>query len=56
MGGSSLSGLPSTLVARTARVPWPEPVTPRGRRKHGAVAVGLGVSVRQRGTGTDDHR
>jgi hypothetical protein len=29
-GGSFLSGPPSTLVARTARAPWPEPATPRG--------------------------
>jgi hypothetical protein len=35
-GGSSLSGPSSSSVARTARAPWPEPVTPRGRRRHGA--------------------
>jgi hypothetical protein len=44
-GGSSLSGPPSTLVACTTRAPWPEPVTPHGRRRHGAVAVGQRVSV-----------
>jgi hypothetical protein len=51
-----LSGPPSTMVMRTARVPWPESVTSRGRRKHEAVAVDWVVSVRQRGTGTGDHR
>jgi hypothetical protein len=30
-GGSSLSGPPSTLVTRTARAPWPEPVSVRRR-------------------------
>jgi hypothetical protein len=54
MGGSSLSGPLSTLVTRTGRAPWPEPATPRGRRRHKAVAVGWGVSVRRRGTG--DHQ
>jgi hypothetical protein len=54
MGGSSLSGSPSCLAARTARAPWPEPATPCGRRRHGAVAVGRGVSVRRHGTGTGD--
>jgi hypothetical protein len=42
MGGSSLSGPSSTMVARTARAPWPEPSTPHGWRRHGAVAVGRG--------------
>jgi hypothetical protein len=51
-----LSGPPSSSVARTARAPWPELVTPRGRRGHGAVAVGRRVSVRRRGTDTDDHQ
>jgi hypothetical protein len=41
-GGSSLSGPPSTLVARTSRVPWPKPATPRERRRHRTVAVGRG--------------
>jgi hypothetical protein len=41
-GGSSLLGPPSTLVARTARAPWPEPATPSGQRRHEAVAVGRG--------------
>jgi hypothetical protein len=41
-GGSSLSGPPSTLVARTARAPWPELATPHGRRRHEAVAIGRG--------------
>jgi hypothetical protein len=55
-GGSSLSGPPSTSAARTARAPWPEPATPRRRKRHGATTVGRAVSVRRRGTGTDDHR
>jgi hypothetical protein len=37
-----LSGPSSSSVARTTRAPWPEPVTPRGRRRHGVVAVGRG--------------
>jgi hypothetical protein len=55
-GGSSMSGPQPSLVVCTARALWPEPVTPRGRRRHGAVAVGRGVSVLLRGTGTGDHR
>jgi hypothetical protein len=51
-GGSSLSRPQSSSVARTAQALWPEPVTPRGRRRHGAVAVGWGVSVRRRCTDT----
>jgi hypothetical protein len=53
-GGSSFLGLSSSLAARSARVLWPEPATPRGRRRRGAVAVGRGVSVRRLGAG--DHR
>jgi hypothetical protein len=41
---------------RTARAPWPEPATPRGRTGHGAAAVGRADSFRRRGTGTNDHR
>jgi hypothetical protein len=55
-GGSTLSGLPSSSASRTARAPWLEPTTPRGLRRHGAVAVGRGVLVRWRGTDTGDHR
>jgi hypothetical protein len=56
--GSSLLGLPSSLAARSARVPWPEPATPHGRRRREAVAVGRGVSVRRHGAGAGagDHR
>jgi hypothetical protein len=54
--GSSLSGPPSTSAVRMARVPWPEPVTLRGKTGHEAAAVGQADSVRRRGTGTDDHR
>jgi hypothetical protein len=56
MGGSSLLGPPFTSAVRTARAPWPEPVTPHGRTGHGAAAVGRADSVRRRGTRTDDHR
>jgi hypothetical protein len=34
-GGSSLSGLPSSSATHLVRVPWPEPATLRGRRRHG---------------------
>jgi hypothetical protein len=44
-GGFSLSGPPSSSTTRTERAPWPEPATPRGRRRHVAVAVGRGVLV-----------
>jgi hypothetical protein len=55
-GGSTLSGLSSSSVARSVRAPWPEPTTPRGRRRRGAVAFGRGVSVRRCGDGADDHQ
>jgi hypothetical protein len=49
MGRYSLSGSSSSFVVRATRAPWPEPATPRGRRRHVAVAVapgGLGTTTR----------
>jgi hypothetical protein len=55
-GGSPLSRLPSSSAARSARASWLEPVTPHGRKGHGAVAVGQGVLLQRRGVVTGDHR
>jgi hypothetical protein len=55
-GRSSLSGPPSSSVTRTARAPWSEPVTPRGRRRHWEVAVGQGASIQRCGTDSGGHR
>jgi hypothetical protein len=50
-GGSPLSGLPSTSVARSVRAPWPEPATSRGQTRAWAVAVGRRTPARRRDAG-----